>query len=87
MSCHSSGITHPDRRLLRLGIALPRGGDQARVDDLARHRKIAAFLQPRIEDHKQLSDRASFGQQVPKRLDRLRIRRLVRQTHGEEPHE
>ncbi len=74
-------------RPTRVTILLPRRRHQARVDDLARHGEVAAFLQPRVEHREQLRDRASLGEQLAEQPDRLRVRRLVRQPHVDEAHE
>ena len=76
-----------DRPLLFLGVALPRRRYQARVEDLARHGEIAAFLQPRVKYREQFCDRSGLGEKLAKQPDRLRVRRLVRQPHVEEAHE
>jgi hypothetical protein len=68
------------RRLLFVGIALARRGDQARINDLARHGKVAGLPQRRIEALEQWSDCAGLRQLLPKQPNRAGVGNALRQT-------
>ncbi len=76
-----------DLRLLGLGVALLRRGDQARVDDLARHRDVAGLPDRPVEAAEQRLDRAGLRQPLAERPDRLRVRHPVGEAEPEEAHE
>ena len=69
-----------DRLLFFPRIALPRRGDQANLDDLARHGDITRVPQHCVETVEQRLDGARRRAFFPKQPDRARVRNSIRQA-------
>jgi hypothetical protein len=78
-------VRHPtllDRLLLGPSVALRGRGDEARVDQLAGHLKVASLPEFPVELRKQAFDRARLGQGFAKGAGRVRIRHRIGQPEG-----
>ena len=76
-----------DRLLLVLGVALTRSGDQARIDDLARHGDVPGLPKRCIEALEQWPDGAGFREFLPEQPNRPGVGDAIRQSKSEKTHE
>src|SRR3989440_12976679 len=76
-----------DRLLLVLGVALTRSGDQARIDDLARHDDVPGLPKGCIEALEQWPDGAGLREFLPEQPNRPGVRDAIRQSKSEKTHE
>src|SRR6202171_4466510 len=76
-----------DRLLLVLGVALTRSGDQARIDDLARHGEVTGLPKRRIEALEQWPDGAGLREFLPEQPNRPGVGDAIRQSKSEKTHE
>src|SRR5256885_970557 len=88
LSFQSSGMRPVlDRLLLVLGVALTRSGDQARIDDLARHGDVPGLPKRCIEALEQWPDGAGLREFLPEQPNRPGVGDATRQSKSEKTHE
>ena len=76
-----------DRLLLVLGVALTRSGDQAGIDDLARHGDVTGLPKRCIEALEQWPDGAGLREFLPEQPNRPGVGDAIRQSKSEKTHE
>lgn len=79
-------IASLDRRLLLLRVALSGCRDEARIDDLARHRQIAGSLDRLVETGKELVERTAPDQRLAEVPQGIGIRHRIGDRKPAKPH-
>jgi len=76
-----------DCLLLVLGVALTSSGDQARIDDLARHRDVPGLPKHCIEALEQRPDGAGLREFLSEQPNCPGVGDAIRQSKSEKTHE
>lgn len=75
-----------DPGLLRLGVALARGGDQGRVDNLPTYRQVAGLRDRSVEPREERIQRLGRDQRLAEIPQRIRIGNRIAGAEAAEPH-
>jgi len=70
-----------------VGVALTRSGDQARIDELARHGDVTGLPKRCIEALEQWPDGAGLREFPPEQPNRPGVGDAIRQSKSEKTHE